>query len=143
MSVRVNPLVRRQKAVRATMARFAGREFALGSVDCAKLAAFHLKQLGHKVRLSKAGHYKTLLGAQAALRRMGYETLPDALDGHGLTRIAPAFAVLGDIVTFESGFAIGALGIVHGNGNMLSFHESHAGLVVMSMGRIDAAWSTL
>ena len=136
----MKPLVRRQKAVQATMERFRGKGFSFGSVDCAKLAAFHLKQMGHKVRLSKAGQYKTLLGAQAALRRLGYETLPDAMDGHGFARIAPAAALMGDIVTFACDHPIGALGIVAGNGNMLCFHELHDQPVVMTMGQIDAAW---
>lgn len=136
----MNPLVRRQRAVQATMERFRGRAFAFGSVDCAKLAAFHLKQMGHKVRLSKAGQYKTLRGATAALRRLGYDTLPDAMDGHGFERIAPASALMGDIVTFACDHPIGALGVVAGNGNMLCFHELHDQPVIMTMGAIDVAW---
>lgn len=136
----MKPLVKRQRAVEATMERFRGKGFAFGSVDCARMAAFHLKQMGHKVRLSRAGQYSTLVGAQAALKRLGYETLPDAMDGHGFERIAPAFALMGDIVTFASEHPIGALGIVIGNGNMLAFHESHEMPVVMTMGQIDAAW---
>lgn len=136
----MKPLVRRQRAVEATMERFRGKAFAFGSVDCAKVAAFHLKQLGQPVRLSKAGQYKTLIGAQAALRRLGYETLPEAMDGHGFARIAPAAALLGDIVSFGCDHAIGALGIVAGNGNMIAFHEAHDTLVVMTMGEIDLAW---
>lgn len=133
-------LVRRKAAVDATKARFEGKAFAFGSVDCAKVAAFHLKQMGHKVRLSKAGQYKTLIGAKGALKRLGYDTLPDAMDGHGFARIAPAATWMGDIVTFASGHEIGALGIVVGNGNMMCFHESFDQPVIMSMGQIDAAW---
>ncbi|MDQ5915939.1 MAG: hypothetical protein QG584_1832 [Pseudomonadota bacterium] len=139
----MNALVRRQKAVQATMERFRDRAFAWGSVDCAKMVAFHLKQMGHKVRLSKAGQYKTALGATAALKRLGYETLPDAMDGHGFTRIAPAFALIGDVVSFASDHPIGALGIVVGNGNMMAFHELHTLPVIMSMGRIDTGWQVL
>lgn len=137
----MKPLVRRQKAVEATMERFRGKGFAWGSVDCAKMVAFHLKQLGHKVRLSKAGGYTTALGARAACRRMGGETLPEVLDALGFTRITPASALLGDIVSFPSDHEIGALGIVVGNGNMMAFHEAHDQPVIMSMNLIDAAWS--
>lgn len=135
-----NEMVRRQKAVLATQERFRGKAFAFGATDCAKMVAFHLKLLGHKVRLSKAGQYKTLLGAQAALMRIGYETLPDAMDGHGFERIAPASARMGDIVAFPCGHPLGALGIVHGNGNMLAFHEAHEQPVIMTMGQVDIAW---
>lgn len=137
----MNVLVRRQKAVAATMERFRGKGFAWGSVDCAKMVAFHLKQLGHKVRLSKAGPYKTALSAKAALKRIGYERLPDAMDGHGFERIAPASALIGDVVSFPCDHEIGALGIVVGNGNMLAFHEAHEQPVVMTMNLVDAAWS--
>lgn len=137
------PLVRRQKAVEATKARFAGKSFAWGSADCAKMVAFHLKQLGIKVRLSKAGQYKTALGAKGALKRMGYATLPEAMDGHGFERIAPAFALIGDVVSFASDHEIGALGLAVGNGNMLAFHESLPQPVVMTMGQIDTAWRVI
>jgi len=133
-------LVRRRDAVRATMERFRGKPFALGSVDCAKMVAFHVKQLGHAVRLAKAGKYRTVLGAQAALRRLGFETLSDAMDGQGFARIAPAAAWIGDVVAFESGYPIGALGIYAGNGDMLAFHELHELPVIMTMGQVQAAW---
>lgn len=126
-------LIRRQKAVEATMERFRGKAFAFGATDCAKVVAFHLKQLGHKVRLSKAGQYKTLIGAQAALRRLGYDTLPEAMDGHGFERIAPASAWMGDVVALPTDeHPIGALGIVAGNGNIMGFHPAHETLVIIA-----------
>jgi len=133
-------MTRRQQAVKATMLHFQDRAFALGSVDCAKMIAFHLKQLGHKVRIGKAGKYRTVKGAEAALRRLGYETLPDAMDGHGFARIAPAAARLGDVLAFESGFRIGALGIYAGGGDMLAFHELRDLPVIMTVGPMLAAW---
>lgn len=139
----MKPLVRRQEAVAATMERFRGKNFVWGSVDCAKMVAFHLKQLGIKVRLSKAGQYKTALGARAALKRLGFDSLSAAMDGHGFERIAPAFALIGDIVSFACDHEIGALGIAVGNGNMLAFHESHAQPVIMTMGRLDTAWRVI
>lgn len=139
----MKPLVKRKKATDATIERFRGKAFAWGSVDCAKMVAFHLKQLGHKVRLSKAGPYKTARGAKGALKRLGYDTLPEAMDGHGFERIAPAFALVGDVVSFDADHEIGALGIVVGNGNMLAFHEAQELPVVMTMGKILTAWRVL
>lgn len=136
----MKPLVRRKKATDGTIARFGGKAFAWGSVDCGKVVAFHLKQFGVKVRLSKAGQYRSAASAVAALRKLGYETLPEAMDGHGFARIPYASALVGDIVSFPGDHEIGALGIVVGNGNMLAFHELHDGLVIMSMGMIDACW---
>lgn len=136
-------LLKRQKATRATIDHFGNKSFAWGSVDCGKMVAFHLKRLGHTVRLSKAGPYKTALGARGALKRMGYSNLIEAMDGTGLVRIPYASALIGDIVSFASDEAIGALGVAVGNGNMLAFHESHEFPVVMTMGRIDFAWKAL
>lgn len=128
---KTRPLVVRKKATDATLEKFGGRPFALGSVDCAKMAAFHLRQFGHKIRLSKAGQYKTVLGAKAALRRMGYESLVEAMDGHGFERIAPAAALLGDVISLPAEHDLAGLGIWLGNGNALAFHEAHDGLVVL------------
>ncbi len=137
------PLVRRQMATKATLAHVHGRKFALGRLDCARMAAFHLKQLGWRVRLSKIGNYKTALGARAALRRLGCETVMEAVDSLGLPRIAPARALPGDLVSFACGHELGALGVVVGNGNMLAFHESHELPVIMAMTGVDLAWDAL
>ncbi len=126
------PLVVRKKATDATLEKFGGRPFALGSVDCGKMTAFHLRQLGHKVRLSKAGQYKTALGAKAALRRMGYNTLAEAMDGLGFERIAPASALVGDVISLPAEHDLWGLGIWLGNANALAFHEGHDGLVVLT-----------
>nr|WP_179406577.1 hypothetical protein [Novosphingobium marinum] len=125
------------------MERFRGKCFAFGSVDCAKMTAFHLRQLGHKVRLSKAGQYRSLKGAVGALKRLGYDTLPDAMDGHGFARIAPAFCLIGDIVSVRSEHPIGALAIAAGNGNFLGFHESHEMPTIMLIPEIETAWRVL
>ena len=139
----MKPLVRRQQATAATMERFRGKHFTLGSVDCVKMVAFHLRRFGRKLPLSKAGQYKSVLGAQAALKRLGYANVIEAMDGQGFERIAPASTLIGDIVAFEADHPLGALGIVAGNGNMLAFHESHDEPVIMTMGRVEIAWRVL
>lgn len=136
----MNVLVRRQRAVEATMAYVRGRKFRLGKLDCARMTAFHLKQLGWRVRLSKIGTYKTALGAKAALKRIGCATVVDAIDALGLERIAPARALPGDVVSFPCDHELGALGIAVGNGNMLAFHELHELPVVMAMSGVNIAW---
>jgi hypothetical protein len=139
----MNPLVRRQQAVTATMERFGGKHFALGSTDCMKMVGFHLKRFGIKVPFSKGGQYKTALQAQAALRRGGYKTVMDVMDGLGLPRIAPAAALIGDVVACPADQPMGALAIVVGNGNMLAFHESQELPVIMTMGMVDTAWRVI
>lgn len=140
----MTPLERRHGAIEATMARYRGRPFAFGKVDCAKVAAFHLKRLGYPVFISKAGAYHNALGARAALKRMGYDSLPKLLDGLGLVRIPYSRMLLGDIVVADGHADLHALGIYAGNGHVIGFHEDHLeeGLVTVDMVP-DVAWSVI
>lgn len=104
------------------------------------MAAFHLKQMGHKPQLAKAGSYSSALTARAALKRTGFDTLAAAIDGLGLPRIAPAEAWVGDIVMGDSGDVFGAIGVMLGNGAMIGFHEEAIGATVMRQIQLQAAW---
>lgn len=139
----MTPLERRHAAIEATMARYRDKPFQWGKVDCAKVAAFHLKKLGHKISISKAGAYQSPLGAARALKRLGYSTLAEMADGIGLTPIPYSRMLLGDIAEVESDSTIGAIGLYAGNGNLFCFHEDHPGLVTMTPNKILRAWSVL
>lgn len=141
----MTPLERRHAAIEATMARFRHEPFQFGKVDCARVAAFHLKHLGYKIAISKAGKYSTALGATRALKRLGYSTLAEMADGIGLMPIVPARMLLGDIADIVSDHPIGSVGIYAGNGNLFCFHEDHPGLVAFKpkTESILRAWSVL
>lgn len=121
----MHDLARRDQAVRATMARWQGETFAWGSADCAKVAAWHVRAMGHHLAFGfhKAGGYRTALGAKRALTRAGHSSLSDALENVGLERIAPAMCLPGDLLTSGGTEALEAIGIVIGNGAFLGFHE--------------------
>src|SRR3546814_11264485 len=87
----------RRRATRATTDRFRVQPFTWGKNDCVRMVAFHLRKLGYRPKLAKAGSYSSALGAKRALARSGFETIGQALDALGLERIAPAMALLGDI----------------------------------------------
>lgn len=137
----MTPLEKRRACTMATMQRFARRKFRWGNYDCAKIAAFHARQFGWKV--PKVGAYASAVGAARRLRELGCETLPQLIDATGLPEIAPARAMMGDLVSAETAEPLGGVGIVVGNGNMLVFHEDVELPVIMSMGKIDRAWSIL
>ena len=139
----MTPLERRHAAIEATMARYRDKPFQWGKVDCAKITAFHLKKLGHKILISKAGSYQSALGAARALRRLGYSTLPEMADGVGLTQIPHSRMLLGDIAELEGDSPVGAIGLYAGNGNLFCFHEDHPGLVTLAPTNILRAWSVL
>lgn len=126
---------RRATAVRAVQQRYANRSFRWGSVDCVKVGAWHLRQMGYSLpALGKAGSYRSALSARRALKRAGFEGLGDALDAQGLMRIAPAEALLGDVLLLPGTEQWPSLGIVAGPHLVLGFHEMADGLTVM---RID------
>lgn len=139
----MTPLQIRHAAIEATMDRYRDQPFAWGSVDCAKIAAFHLAQMGIEIRIAKAGGYSTPLGARRALRRLGYATLADMADGIGLTPIAPARMLLGDLAQVEGDDPIGTICLYAGNGNLFGFHQDHQALVTLQPDRILRSWSVL
>lgn len=125
----MNPLIKRQKATDATAKHFGGKPFAWGSVDCAKMAAFHLRRLGKKVSLSRFGQYRTAQGAASALKRKGFASIIEAVDDLMLERIAPAYMLIGDLIAWPGDDPIGSLAIYAGNGNVMCFHHSNEFLV--------------
>lgn len=127
------------------MAKFRDQPFQWGQVDCARVAAYHLKQLGYKIAISKAGRYRTALGAAKALGRLGYASLSEMADSLGLVPIAPACMLLGDLAEVEGDSPVGTIVIYAGGGNVFAFHELHPGLVTAApnSASILRAWSVL
>ena len=138
----VSEVERRVAAVQATMARFANVAFVWGRIDCAKMVAFHLRQMGHHqgVGMHKAGSYRSALGARRALARAGYGSLSDALDVLGFARLAPAAALPGDIALLPGEDGFDAMCVVVGNGRVFGYHEDAVGAVVLQPARIESAW---
>ncbi len=136
-------MMTRVAATQATVDRFKARPFRYGSNDCARMVAFHLKRLGLKVSLAKAGSYRSALGATRALKRLGHDSLAEAIDAMGLTRIAPAAAVVGDIVELPGEAPFGALTVAVGNGRVLGFHEDLVGADILQPREYLAAWRAL
>lgn len=133
-------MVRRVAAAQKTYDRFKDQPFGWGTADCGRIIAFHLRQFGRKPGLARFGSYKTAIGARAALKRGGFETIGEVLDAMGLSRIAPAEAVVGDIVQGDSGDPFGAFAIYLGNGAMLGFHEDAPGATALRRIALAAAW---
>lgn len=132
-------LILRRDAAQATLARFEGEPFAWGQFDCAKMLAFHLRQMNLSPATAKAGRYTSAIGARRALTRIGARSLADLLDRR-FARIAPAAALIGDVVALPSTGRLDAIGIALGNGRLLSYHEDAAGAVVVQPVEMLAAW---
>ncbi len=121
----MHDLERRARAVRATLAHWEGRPFSYGTVDCVKVGAWHLRQMGHHqgLGLERAGTYRTAVGARRALTRAGFTSIADALNAAGFAPIAPASALPGDIVIANGTDDWESVGVVIGNGAIAGFHH--------------------
>ena len=136
-------MVARVAAAQATLDRFKDAPFALGKNDCARMVAFHLRKLGVAVKLAKAGSYSSALGGRRALKRLGFGSLAEAVDAHGLLRIPPAAAAVGDLLELPAEDSFGALGVALGNGRVLAYHQDATGAVVVQPLEYVAAWRVL
>lgn len=136
----MNDLLRRDIALRKTIARFDNRKFQWGVSDCARLVAVHLRHMKRPIPIAKAGSYKSAIGAKSALKRYGAATLSEALDKHGLERIAPAAALPGDIIMLEGDAEFDALHIRMPNGRTFGFAEGTDLPVIFQPNSFLAAW---
>ncbi|WP_309091710.1 DUF6950 family protein [Phenylobacterium sp.] len=136
-------MVRRVAAVEATIARFKDKPLKLGTDDCVRMAAFALRKQGVKASLLKAGSYSSEVGARRVMKRLGYETLADALDGLGLPDIAPAMALPGDILSLRSVEGDIALTMAVGNGRVLGFWEAAGVCTVFQPVEYHRAWRSV
>jgi hypothetical protein len=134
---------RRVAAAQKTLDRYKDRPFSFEKgCDCGKLTAFHLRQMGRPIPIAKAGSYKSLLGAQRALRRLGFNSLEELMDAH-FERVPPAAAWVGDVIAMRGQEGPGSLTVAVGNGRVLGFHEDYVGAVVMQPAETLAAWRIL
>lgn len=134
-------MLRRQRAAQATVDRFRGVPFAYGKNDCARLAAFALRQMGHKPGLAKAGSYSSALGAARALKRLGHDDLASGLDALGLLRIPPIAALPADLIMLPGEGAFGgAIAMAVGNGRVLGYHEDLDGADILQPVEFVGAW---
>ena len=138
--------VRRRDAAQWTLDTFRRRKFKLGTNDCVRMTAAHLRQLGHKVKLPPAGSYASPASALKRLRERGYDTLAAALEAHGLKPIPPAAAIVGDVLRLPwleeetGGEPLCGLAVALGNGRVVGFHQDLRGADVLQPLKILAAW---
>jgi hypothetical protein len=136
----MSALIVRRDATQATLDRFKDVPFEWGRADCAKMLAFHLRGLGHELRLAKAGSYRTMLGAKRALRRLGFASLGAAIDAHGLMPIAPAAALAGDLVELPAEDEMGCITIAIGTGRVFGYNQGAPGAAVLQPLAYVRAW---
>ena len=136
-----DPMVRRVQAAQTTLDRWSVRPMKLGTSDCVRMTAAHLRLLGYRVKLPPSGSYRTIKGAFKALKERGFESIADALNAMGLERIAPAAAVVGDVVMMPGVDGLGALTIQLTNGRVIGYHDdAPGGATALQPLEFVAAW---
>lgn len=128
----------RVAATSKTFDKFNEKPLVLGKTDCARMVAFHLRQLGYKFSLLKGGHYSNEVGARLALKKLGVSSLSEIMDMH-FPRITPALAQTGDVMCVEGDGGMGdAMQVVLHRGNGLGFFDGVCGeLTILQHG---VAW---
>jgi len=132
---RLPPGVRRRDAAQATLKRFGGRTIDYVSVDCGRMAAFLLRQMGVSPRWQRFSGYRSEFGARKALLKAGFSDLPAVLDDLGLVRTEFGKARVGDLIGFPDEHDWTALGVAMGNGWFLAAGPDH----VFRVGELPAA----
>ncbi len=128
MNRKMPEMLRRQQAVLATEANYAGRAFDWkAQATCLHLASFHLRRMGKRPpALPRVG---SLLAAKRELAKRGWVNVAEMLDGIGLQRIAPAFLRLGDFVALGSDDGLGAIFVSTGERHFIGWAEELEPLV--------------
>lgn len=130
-------LLRRDEALKKTLAKFKGAPFDWGKADCISMARSHLVAMGHK-RVPKLPKYRDAAGAASALKETGFDTLEALLDSL-LPRIAPASMLPGDLVLLEGEPPFDCVTICLGR-KVLGFHQDAEGAEVLKVNQFKAAW---
>jgi hypothetical protein len=115
----LNPFERRDRTI-ITRDRYAGRDLDYFEYDCGKLVIEHLRRMDWDI--PKVGDWRSKLGLAKFIRRNGGSG-GAVLDGWGLERMAPARAIIGDIVEMPGEPPFGAFGLCLGNGAVLAWSE--------------------
>lgn len=118
----------RRNATETTLNAFVGRPFEFGKYDCGLMVIDHVKRMGHSISVGFT--WSNAVGLKRFLNRNGGSGAA-CLDGWGLPRIPPAFAMMGDVVEIVGEPPFGAFGICIGNGRILAYHEDAEGACII------------
>jgi len=140
MTAPLDPFVKRTRAAQATLDVWSKRKMRLGTSDCVRLIASHLRRLGYTVKLPPSGSYASYPSAVKALKAAGFGSVDEALDGMGLERIAPAAAIVGDIVKLPADHPLGSFTVALGNGRVVGFHEDAVTATTLQPVEYAGAW---
>jgi hypothetical protein len=118
-------LLRRKRATEATLAKYRPLAFDWKKgVTCVHMARFHLLKMGHKVETLP--RMRGPIGAKRALAERGWSDVAAMLDAQpGLTRIAPAMMLVGDLAVFPGDEGFDLITVCAGRHKLLGWHQDY------------------
>lgn len=135
-------LSERAKATGAVIERFREKPFAWNtSGNCVHLMRAQAAALG--VSMPVVPRFRSPMGAQKALRKTGFKTLEEWMDGH-FRRIAPARMIVGDIGMVPGEAPFNALVVAVGGSEVVGWHgadTSRLQNIALSKADFIAAWA--
>lgn len=139
----MSPMLKRAAAVQACMDRFAFKPVEPGVRDCGKLAAHALHGMGRSAKLLNGWRGKGWASALRYIRKQGFGSLVEMIDGMELARIAPAAALPGDLIAMptdeENGFGC-SLAVALDNGRVLGLNPASGLIEPMIPRMFVCAW---
>jgi CBS-domain-containing membrane protein len=116
----MSAILKRREVTQTTLDHFASKAFDWRTgATCVHLVRKQLVGMGHRPPPIKA--FRSALTAKKALQSKGWANLADMMSSL-LTPVAPARAIIGDIVEMPSeDDTFGALAVVMGNGRIMGY----------------------
>lgn len=134
-------LLARAQACEKTVKEYGDCAMQFGVKDCARMTARHVRNMGYKKFLiSKVPRYSDAKGAIRAINKIGFDSLEALIDRH-FERIAPATAIMGDIVAVQSEYdGLPAMALRLDSDNY--FHALSGGFAIskFDMAKVSLAW---
>ncbi|MBX7496756.1 hypothetical protein K3172_12895 [Qipengyuania sp. 6B39] len=120
-------LAERAARTQTVIDRFRGKPFRWEGANCIRLARAQAVALGHD--LPPVPQFRSALGAKKALDKRGFASVSAMLDHYFEQLPAPAFAIVGDLVSLpvdpeHAGAGMDAIAIADGLGNLLCWHAA-------------------
>jgi hypothetical protein len=121
-------MVRRRDATQRTFDAFMDEPFTWEGSTCIHLAVFHARAMGWD--MPNVPEFHGAAGARMALKKMGVRSVKGLLNSF-FAPIAPAYALVGDLLALPGEKGLEGVCVVLGNGRCLGWLSGYEGATVL------------
>jgi len=134
------PILKRARAAQACVDRFSGKALDMAKDHCAALALHDLHVLGIPVPFLKGVRWRRAANPVRLLRRVGFESLIEAVDALGFRRIGYASCRPADLVALPTESPLGSLAVHVGQNSVFGWHDGDDAPVIIDLGLAAEIW---